>query len=516
MNIYSKKQRWKFALASIAAIIVFVSLWYTNILVGKIAEEEKNKAKSWAEAIQRKAELVNYTQELFSTIAQEERKRVEIWAEANRRVAIAPLDEDPGFYTQILFSNTTIPMILTNEEGQIITQSNLDKSILGDSILLLDQLNSMKSLNDAVEIKYYENQKNLLYYDESTIFSELRKVLGEQIESFNNDIITNSASAPVIYTDSSKEEIIAFGNIDSNKLRDPIFLSEFVGEMQSANKFIPVDLGDGEKRFIFYDDSPLLIKLKFYPFIQLGVIALFLLIAYYLFSTARNAEQNQVWVGMAKETAHQLGTPLSSLLAWIEVLRSQHVDKKTIQEMSNDLGRLETITERFSKIGASPKLEQHDINTVIENTLSYLKTRLPKKVEFNHSTSNGNSVMASINVPLLEWVLENIIKNAVDATSGDGSIDIRVSDQSQFVYIDIQDNGKGISKGARKTVFEPGYTTKQRGWGLGLSLTKRIIENYHSGKVFVKESEIDQGTTFRIVLNKVTQNGRNIHSYSIL
>ncbi len=516
MNIYSKKQRWKFALAIIAAIIVFVSLWYTNILVGKIAEEEKNKAKSWAIAIQKKAELVNYTQELFTTIAEEERKRVEIWAEANRRVALADINEDPTFYTQILFSNTTIPMILTDQNGSIITSKNLDEEIQNDSLALRQKLSEMKNTNGVVEINFYENQKNYLFYDQSTIFSELKEVLAEQVESFNNDIITNSASAPVIYTDSSRSRIIAFGNIDSSKIIQSGYKEQLIADMEANNPPIAVNLGDGEKRYIFYDDSPLLVKLKYYPFIQLAVIALFLLIAYYLFSTARNAEQNQVWVGMAKETAHQLGTPLSSLLAWIEVLKSRNVDDKTLAEMSRDLGRLETVTERFSKIGSAPNLEQHDINKVIENTLIYLKTRLSKKVNFSHTTSNGNVVMASVNVPLLEWVLENIIKNAVDALSGEGNIDIHVTDQSQFVYIDISDNGKGIPKGARKTVFEPGYTTKQRGWGLGLSLTKRIIENYHSGKVFVKQSELNEGTTFRIVLNKLTQNGRNIHSYSFL
>lgn len=516
MNIYSKKQRWKFILAIAAAIIVFVSLWYTNILVGKIAQEERNKAKSWAEAIQKKAELVNYTQELFSKIAEEERKRVEIWAEANRRVALSSVNEDPSFYTKILFSNTTIPMILTNQEGKIITYKNIAEEISSDSSLLAQKLEAMKAANGAVEINYFEDQKNLLFYDVSTIFSELKNVLEEQIESFNNDIITNSASAPVIYTDSSKTNVIAFGNIDSLVIQNSNNRTELINEMATVNPPLKVNLGDGEQRYIFYNDSPLLIKLKYYPYIQLGVIALFLLIAYYLFSTARNAEQNQVWVGMAKETAHQLGTPLSSLLAWIEVLKSRNVDEKTINEMSRDLGRLETVTERFSKIGSAPNLEQQDINEVIKNTLKYLKTRLSKKVEFSHSTSNGNKVIASINVPLLEWVLENVIKNAVDALSGEGQISIHVTDQSQFVYIDISDNGKGIPKGARKTVFEPGYTTKQRGWGLGLSLAKRIIENYHAGKIFVKQSEPNEGTTFRIVLNKVTQNGRNIHSYSFL
>jgi len=515
LNIYSKKQRWKFALAIIAAIIVFLSLWYTNILVSQIAKEEKSKVQSWAEAIQRKAELVKYTQELFEIISEEERKRAEIWAEANRRVAEAPIDEDPGFYTKIMFSNKTIPMILTDGRANIITYANLDPEKSKDSLYLIEQLKKMKQLNGAVKIQYFADQNNFLYYDRSTIFSDLKKVLEEQIETFNKDIVTNSAFAPVLYMNAD-DEVIAYGNIDSSKISDSEYIASVREEMKAANPPIVVNFGNDKKRFIYYNDSPLLVKLKLYPFIQLGIIGLFLIIAYYLFSTARNAEQNQVWVGMAKETAHQLGTPLSSLLAWIEVLRSKQVDEKTISEISRDLGRLETVTERFSKIGATPKLEQADVNLVIKNTLIYLKSRLSKKVHFTHTTSNGEVVMASINVPLLEWVLENIIKNAVDAIGGEGEVSIHITDQSQFVYIDITDNGKGIPKSARKTVFQPGYTTKKRGWGLGLSLAKRIIENYHSGKVFVKQSEIEEGTTFRIVLNKIVQNGRNIHSYSFL
>ncbi len=518
MNIYSKKQRWKLALAAIAAIIVFVSLWYTQVLVSQIAEEEKHKAKSWAEAIQRKAELVNYTQVLFEKISEEERKKVEIWAEANRRVVNAPVDEDPTFYLQILFSNTTIPIIITQNKGVIdntVITKNLDSALSTDTTYLKERLAEMQRQNKVVELYYFEDQKIFLYYDESIIFSELRTVLEEQVESFNSDIVTNSAFAPVIYSDED-ENVLAFGNLDSLKMNSSEYVGEIVSEMKETNQPIKINLGDNKVRFIYYADSPLLVKLKYYPFVQLGVIGLFLLIAYSLFSTARNAEQNQVWVGMAKETAHQLGTPLSSLLAWIEVLKSRNVDEKTISEIRSDLSRLETITDRFSKIGSKPNLEQHDVNKLIENTLTYLKPRLSKKVQFKHTTSNGNVVIASINVPLLEWVLENIIKNGVDALGGEGNIDIHVTDQSQFVYIDISDNGKGIPKGARKTIFQPGYTTKKRGWGLGLSLTKRIVENYHSGKVFVKNSEVGKGTTFRIVLNKSMQNGRNIHSYSFL
>lgn len=516
MNIYSKKQRWKVFLAAIAAIIVFVSLWYTNILAGQIAKEEKYKAKAWALAIQKKAELVNYTQELFDKIAKEERLKVKIWAEANKRFVNAPLEEDASFYFDILTTNSTIPTIETNSSGKFLSNSNLDSIVRADTNLLRKELEKFRRLNEPLILNYYKDEKNYLYYGESKIFSELREVLQEQIESFNEDIRTNSAVVPVVYTDSTQKKVLAYGNLDSSKILDPVYIAEVINEMKATNPPIRVDLGGSSQGYIFYNDSPLLVKLKWYPFIQLGVIGLFLIIAYYLFSLSRKAEQNQVWVGMAKETAHQLGTPLSSLLAWIEVLKSKEVDTETISEISRDVGRLETITERFSKIGSKPNLTQYDVNLLIEKTIAYLQSRLSKKVEFEHTTSNGKVVNASINVALLEWVLENIIKNGVDAMSGEGKIHIHVTDQSQFVYVDINDSGKGIPKGKRKTVFQPGYTTKQRGWGLGLSLTKRIIENYHSGKVFVKTSELGKGTTFRIVLNKTMQNGRNIHSYSLL
>jgi len=226
-----------------------------------------------------------------------------------------------------------------------------------------------------------------------------------------------------------------------------------------------------------------------------------LLISYYLFSTSRRVEQNQVWVGMAKETAHQLGTPLSSLIAWVEYLKLKDVDENTLKELSKDINRLETITERFSKIGSIPKLDQENLTEVINNSLDYLRARISKKVIISLETSTDNGVTALVNPSLFSWVLENIIKNAVDSMKGNGNIDVYITDQTQFIYIDISDTGAGIPRAQQKTIFEPGFTTKKRGWGLGLSLTKRIIENYHSGKIFVKQSD-ENGTTFRIVLNK--------------
>ena len=274
--------------------------------------------------------------------------------------------------------------------------------------------------------------------------------------------------------------------------------------MRRQHEPIEILFANNQKNYIYYRDSDLLIQLRWYPYFQLAIIALFLVVSYLAFSTSRKAEQNQVWVGMAKETAHQLGTPLSSLMAWVEYLKTQlNTDQTHIPEIEKDLNRLNTITERFSKIGSAPALKKENIMEVLTTSVSYIRSRSSSKVEFTINNEQNYEVEAPMNVPLFEWVLENLFKNAIDAMSGDGSITINVLDQQQFVYIDITDTGKGIAKSKFKTVFKPGYTSKSRGWGLGLSLSKRIIEEYHDGHIFVKSSEINLGTTFRIVLKKV-------------
>jgi signal transduction histidine kinase len=231
----------------------------------------------------------------------------------------------------------------------------------------------------------------------------------------------------------------------------------------------------------------------------ISAIGLFLLIAYILFSTARKAEQDQVWVGMSKETAHQLGTPLSSLMAWNEHLRGIGVDENIVDEMQRDVKRLHTITERFSKIGSQPTLTTENVNEILKDSLEYLKSRTSKNVHYHLDIPEQN-IQVQLCVPLFEWVIENLCKNAVDAMDGKGEIFVTLKDVPEALYIDIRDTGKGIAKTKFKTVFEPGFTTKQRGWGLGLSLCKRIIENYHEGKIFVQDSEVNKGTTFRIEL----------------
>ncbi|MXV49632.1 sensor histidine kinase [Pedobacter sp. HMF7647] len=283
---------------------------------------------------------------------------------------------------------------------------------------------------------------------------------------------------------------------------DPQYYKQQLGEMRSQHTPIKVSLTSGEVQYVYYKDSLLLTQLRAFPYIQLSVITIFLVIAYSVFSSSRRNEQNQVWVGMAKETAHQLGTPISSLMAWIELMKSKFNadDDPLILEMENDIRRLEIVADRFSKIGSKPALNNQVVYDIIKDYVDYFKVRVSDKIEF--AVSGDQQVEALMSIPLFDWVLENLLKNAVNAIGGPGKINVSISENlaKEQVYIDISDSGKGIPRLKFETIFQPGYTTRKRGWGLGLSLTKRIIEAYHKGQIFVKDSELGKGTTFRIIL----------------
>lgn len=500
MNIYRQKQTWKLLLLAGAAIIIIGSLWYTNQLAAKIATEERAQIKIWAEAIEKKAKLVNYTRELFTKLGVEERKKVELWALGTKQITNPDIDINSlGFVLEVIRNNTTVPVIITDENDKILFHRNLDSLLVNDLKYMRGQLKEMQLKHNAIEIDVALGRKQYLYYKDSKLFTELQTVLNDIIESFISEIVLNSASVPVILTDKTKNKVLAFGNLDSLKMKDTLFVRSTLKEMTFKKEPIKLDLSKGVINYIFYKDSKLLTQIKYYPYIQFGIIALFLIIAYSLFSNARRAEQNQVWVGMSKETAHQLGTPLSSLMAWIEMLRLKEVDPSLIAEMEKDVNRLNTITERFSKIGSAPQLDLENIYEVMDNAITYLEKRVSSKVKFTYNFNNL-AYNVPVNIPLFQWVIENLIKNAVDAMSGVGELKIEITQEPELVYIDITDSGKGIPNSKLKTVFEPGFTTKQRGWGLGLSLAKRIIEEYHGGKIFVKWSEPNVGTTFRIVL----------------
>jgi signal transduction histidine kinase len=315
-------------------------------------------------------------------------------------------------------------------------------------------------------------------------------------------ILDNSKDIPLIQT--NEKDSITISNFDSAKIaNDPGYLKNQLAELKKNNP--PIEwqnpINKAEKNFTYYGESDLLKQIRYFPIIQLIVAMLFIVIVFIAISTKSKSEQNQVWAGMAKETAHQLGTPISSLEGWMEILKDDERTQKYAVEMNKDVERLKLVSDRFGKIGSTPKLEETNLNSQIEKMVSYIKRRSPEKVSMTIN-SNENDIIAMINPPLFDWVIENLLKNALDAMDGKGSIDIYIKNEVAQIIIDVKDSGKGISKKNIASVFNPGFTTKQRGWGLGLSLSKRIINLYHKGDIFVKQSELGKGTTFRIILKK--------------
>tara|TARA_B100001115_G_scaffold182765_1_gene179822 strand:- start:1957 stop:3111 length:1155 start_codon:yes stop_codon:yes gene_type:complete len=316
-----------------------------------------------------------------------------------------------------------------------------------------------------------------------------------------SQIINSNTTIPVIITNGT-DSIVHSANLNSPRANDPDYLKKRLEQMRENGLFIEDYYVPNKKIVVYYESSNLLTKLRYYPIALLGVISLFILVAYFAFSGARKAEQDQVWNGLAKETAHQIGTPLSSLMGWLELMKLQEVDPNMVKEMEKDVKRLETITNRFSKIGSQPALHKTDMLLSTRQAVEYLRTRSPKKIDVECHVP-FEPVYSEVNLPLFEWVIENLIRNAIDAIEGEGRIDVYLSSTDTRVQIDVVDTGKGIPPQKVNSVFRPGYSTKKRGWGLGLSLARRIIEDYHKGKIFVAESVLEGGTTFRILLPKV-------------
>ena len=488
MNLYSKKQRWKIVLLLAALLIASGTIWYTSFIASKVQKEERQKVKLWSETIRKKADLVKLTNQSFSALAEEERKKVELHVKATKE-----MEKDLSDYTfslNIIQSNTTIPLILVDDKGYISSSVNID-SDHPDTL--------QKSLQDwAADSNFIEVKNQKIHYRNSDSFYDLQIKRDSLIASFNNDLVDNSALVPVIFIDANSKELIAT-NIEDVELTSKAQIEKQIAVMESENLPIQINLDTENTGKIYFQESLTLKQLRYFPYIMLSIITLFLFVGYLLFSTFRRAEQNQVWVGMAKETAHQLGTPLSSLMAWLEILKSQGVEESSLLEMNKDIVRLETVSDRFSKIGSASKKDEANVYDVIHHSIDYLRSRVSKKVNIS-IRCHDKKIHSLMNISLFEWVIENLTKNAVDAMAGEGDIVYTISKENESVIIEVSDTGKGIPSSKLKTVFEPGYTTKKRGWGLGLSLVKRIIEEHHNGKITVKNSQIDQGTIFRIVL----------------
>jgi hypothetical protein len=501
MNLYYRKRQWKWLLFLGALIIFAGTLWYTNSLVSRIANDQRLNLRIWADAVNRKATLVKTTDEFFSQIKAEERRRVELLAEAYKRFMASDPETDLTFFLEMVEKNKTIPVILVDEKKRILNSTNVDEVLTKKGVLkgrdLAEYMVYKPILVPIVKGKY-----NFLYYKDSKVLTELQEVLNDLNTSFISEVVSNSASVPVLITDSTLSKVISSGNLDAEQLKDPVFLKHLTEDMMGENEPIEINLSAHGKCYVLYRNSYLMKQLQYYPLIQFAIIGIFLMVSYMLFSYARKSEQDQVWVGMSKETAHQLGTPMSSMNGWMELMRMDGIDHIALNEIEKDIKRLETITERFSKIGSTPQLEPTNIVTVLYDSIDYLRPRTSKKVTYSLNFSSRKDVILPLNTYLFEWVIENLVKNAVDAMGGNGTLSIDLIEDDKHVILDFTDTGKGISRGNFKSVFKPGFTSKKRGWGLGLTLTRRIIKSYHSGSVFVKASQLNVGTTFRIILNK--------------
>ncbi|MBO7315633.1 MAG: HAMP domain-containing histidine kinase [Paludibacteraceae bacterium] len=380
-SIYGLKRFLKYFFILLSFAIAGLSLFVTNVLVRKLSSEERSRMELWANATR---ELIN----------------------------VENFDTDLSFVQSVIEANHTIPVILLDAKGELLSYRNMDSLMLNDSL----EIDRIKNLHEPIEV--------------------------------------------------------------------------------------PVN--DGEVQYIYYDDSLLLKQLSYFPFVQIVVVALFLFLVFFAFFSIQKAEQDKIWVGLSRETAHQLGTPISSLLAWNEILKNRYPEEAYLYEMEKDVDRLRVIAERFSKIGSKPELTECSLQEELSSVISYMRKRTSQKVNYVFDAKNTNTKVW-INADLFHWVIENLCKNGIDAMEGIGSLTFKIKEDSKNVAIDVIDNGKGIPKSKLKTIFNPGYTTKKRGWGLGLSLAKRIIEEYHRGKIFVKHSEPNFGTTFRIILQKVTK-----------
>lgn len=313
-------------------------------------------------------------------------------------------------------------------------------------------------------------------------------------------IIDNNTTIPIILTEN--DTIINQRNIDENIISNDEKLNQFLEKLKKENSPIVIEYNPGKFWYLFYGNSSLLNKLKYYPIALILIIILFTALVYNYYRSTKVATQNKLWAGMAKETAHQIGTPLSSLIGWLEILKIENVEENTIKEIEKDIIRLQTITDRFSKVGSEPVLEKLDLVTETIQSFDYLKSRFSKQVEFSFSAPT-KTILVYLNPTLHSWTIENLVKNAIDAMKGRGKLSLTIIEDEKLVKILVSDSGKGIPKNQFKKVFEPGFTTKKRGWGLGLSLTKRIVEEYHKGKIKVAQSEIGKGTTMMVSFKKV-------------
>ena len=483
-----------------ALLITAAIFLLLNRTINDIKRGERKQVLLWAEAIQKRSVIVEHSNQVFNKLKEDERRKIDMWSEAQHLILQENNSRFLSYLLKVISSNKNIPIILTDVNGIVISTVNLNFD-LDLNKEMPPGVKAEFSRYEPIAIKYGNTIINYLYYSDSHLFSELQVIMNNMIASFVDEVVRNSASVPVVITTVDTVDIVAFGNIRESEFNTPEKQEAKIAEMVKSNNVIPIMLNGETTHYIFYENSTLITRLRYYPALFLLVSVLLLVLAYMMYYNLRRNEQTRLLVGMSKETAHQLGTPISSLIAWVEMLKLEQVKPDIINEIDKDVQRLQTIADRFSKIGAKPTLTLENLNEIVENVIAYLRLRTSKNVHF-HIHAEQPHIVAPVNTPLFEWVVENVVKNAVDAMQGKGDLWVTLSTSKTNVIIDIRDSGKGIPRKKFKTIFTAGYSTKPRGWGLGLSLAKRIIGEYHEGKIFVKSSELGKGTTMRILLPK--------------
>ncbi len=556
----------KWIILSIGVAMALFALWQVNRIARQIEQSEAEKVRLWASAVGQRNRVTEYAENFYQSIQADERQKIELYTKVLRSFGSQDLGSDVEFtlaFVNYIMDSCRMEVIITDKDSIITSCRNVsatddnvspsqqkegystqsavpnDERLIGQK--LQGELLQEFSQNPPFRYKVW-GMPFILYYKESQIYSDMRQILESLSESFLADITNNSVKVPVIIIDSANQNVISYGNIAQNSFNTPEKLTAKLNDMQSENMPISIQLplplhqndqqGSDKKgvdipsdstsqqhtihdtpsytALVYYEQTSLLRALHWVPVLYIIIAIVLILVTYNLIRTSHSMEQNKIYVGLAKETAHQLGTPISSLLAWSEYLEGKTFDENYANEIRKDLSRLETVAHRFSKIGSTPQLEIGSISEVINHSINYLEHRSSKKIKFAVNLPE-EPLMAPINSYLLEWVFENITRNAIDAMTSNVKNTankqsplyiVTAWQDSHRIYIDLADNGCGMSQHTQKHIFDSGFTTKSRGWGLGLPLAKRIVEQYHHGKIFIVYSVEGQGTTFRITLPK--------------
>ncbi|MCR5589622.1 MAG: HAMP domain-containing histidine kinase [Bacteroidales bacterium] len=507
------KSRLKLIVLSLTIALALLALWQVQRIAKQVRDSEEAKVRLWASAIGQRNQMAAATAHFFQQATLDEHRKMQLYTDILQSFNDPDLSTDLKFslaYVNYIVDSSNTPIIITRARDSIITvpQELAGQKLEGD---LLEEY----SKNPPFRYRIW-GMPMTLYYKESEYYTQLREVLAGFTMSFLTDITQNSVLVPVVIVDSSHTKVLAYGNLGED---DAWADSSFITNHSSLfnNDPIEITLPDGHLAYVYYSSTPLLRSLRWLPLFYFFIAIVLIVVSYYLFRTARSAEQNRIWVGLAKETAHQLGTPLSSLSGWVEYLKGKEFTEQYAAEVEKDLKRLETITHRFSKIGSTPELKEEDVREATMAAVEYLQSRAPRRVKFNVTFPENESFVVPLNSYLFQWVVENICKNAIDAMDGDGERDrqganaspardgiitVVASQDARRIYIDISDTGRGMSSAVQKHIFDSGFTTKTRGWGLGLTLARRIINQYHRGRLYLKFSVPGQGSCFRIELKK--------------